>query len=789
MQRYLFLFYFTIFSLTSFSQNEISGTVYDAKTNEPIIGASVYIPGGNGTITNVSGKYFLKFKKNDETIVCSFIGYLPDTLKKQRGTIQQDFYLKENSEELETVVVSAGRYEQNLEKVTVSMQVIKPEFLENKGVVDIEEITNQIPGVRVSDGQVSIRGGSGFSYGAGSRVLLTLDEMPLLSADAGDIKWNTLPLENIGQIEVIKGASSVLYGSSAMNGVINLRTQFPGDKPETKIRTVSGVYGDPKREEIKWWSFNPIYTGLDFSHSRIIKNNTDLIVGGSIYADEGYRQGASEMRGRVNAQVRHRSKRIEGLTFGLNTSAQTQRQALFLVWQADTMPYVPAGGGNHLDSASSLSYVDGIRLNVDPYVEYRDNNGNRHSLRTRWYRVNNRGTEQTSALSDLFFGEYQYQKRFNDHFILTSGVASFANGVKSNLYGDHQGYNVAAFSQMDATIFKKLTLSGGLRFEYYQLDTAKSSNYEIMTKNDTISIPVQPVFRFGANYEIFKHTHIRASWGMGYRYPSISERYVATNVGALNIFPNPNLQPEKGWTAEVGLQQRFKILNWVGSVDVAGFWMEYDNMIEFAFDYFLADSINPSLDPADDNYLFNWLGFQARNAENARITGGEITIQGAGKLGPIDMTIIGGYTYMNPITLNTDSAYLATFSDTTTNMLKYRVNHLAKMDIQLSYKGFFIGGSARYNSYMRNIDATFEGVYIEVNNFPIQGDFLLPGLKEYREERQNGDLVFDGRVGYQFNKNASISFIVNNFLNREYMSRPGDVQAPRTYVVQGVFRF
>lgn len=787
MQRYLFLLFYINFCLISFSQNKISGTVFDAQTKEPIIGASIYVPGGNGTITNIDGKYELTYENKNVKIICSFIGYISDTLKNAYEKSTHDFFLKENNKELQTVVVSAGKYEQNLEKVTVSMQVIKPDLIENKGIVDIEEVANQIPGVQVSDGQASIRGGSGFSYGAGSRVLLTLDELPLLSGDAGDVKWNALPLENIEQIEVIKGASSVLFGSSALNGVINLRTQYPTETPKTKIRTYAGVYGNPRRKEIQWWTFNPIYTGVDFSHSRIINKNTDLIVGGSVYGDQGYKHGASEMRGRMNAQVRQRSKKVKGLTYGFNTSAQLQKQSLFILWQADSLVYTPSGGPDVSDSASSLSLVEGKRINFDPYIEYRDEKGNRHSLRTRWYRVDNKGTGQTSALSDLFFGEYQYQKRFNDNFIWTSGLAGFGNGVKSDLYGDHQGYNIAAFSQLDATLFKRLTLSGGLRFEYYQLDTAKSvSNFDIKTKNDTVNIPVQPVFRFGANYEIFKHTHVRASWGMGYRYPSISERYVATNVGALNIFPNPTLQAEKGWSAEIGFNQGIKIADWYASVDVAGFWMEYEDMVEFRFGNYIPDTLQPSLNPAQPGYVFNWIGFQAQNAEKARITGAEITLQGTGEIGPLDVTILGGYTYMNPVTLNTDSTYLETFSDSTSTMLKYRFNHLARGDIQLGYKRFFAGFSTRYNSYMVNIDRSFETLVI--NGFEL-GDLILPGLKEYRENNNKGDIVFDARVGFQVSKKSSVSLIVNNILNREYMTRPGDVQAPRTFVLQGVFQF
>ena len=61
--------------------------------------------------------------------------------------------------------------------------------------------------------QPNIRGGSGWSYGAGSRVLLLVDDIPALQADAGLAQWDDIPVENIAQIEVVKGAASALYGS------------------------------------------------------------------------------------------------------------------------------------------------------------------------------------------------------------------------------------------------------------------------------------------------------------------------------------------------------------------------------------------------------------------------------------------------------------------------------------------------------------------------------------------------------------------------------------------------
>ena len=81
---------------------------------------------------------------------------------------------------------------------------------------------------------------------------------------------------------------------------------------------------------------------------------------------------------------------------------------------------------------------------------------------------------------------------------------------------------------------------------------------------------------------------------------------------------------------------------------------------------------------------------------------------------------------------------------------------------------------------MKNIDAVFEE---DVD--PSESEiYILPGLSQYREMYNKGAFVMDARMGYQFNDAIKLNLIANNFLNTEYVSRPGDVQPPRSFIVQ-----
>ncbi|NRA13748.1 MAG: TonB-dependent receptor, partial [Crocinitomicaceae bacterium] len=665
------------------------------------------------------------------------------------------------------------------------------------------------PGVYTMDGQVSIRGGSGFAYGAGSRVMLLWNGMPILSGDAGDAKWNAIPMECASQIEILKGASSVLYGSGALNGIISLNERKPTLKGETRIKVQTGIYDKPKRASLGWWTGARTYQLADAYYGKMYKN-FGFTISANGYKNPGYKEGEVENRGRISGTLYIRPEKFEKLKAGIGYNFHYQKQGTFLIWQSDSLAYMPGGTADTSLAESTLTYNSGIRMSVDPYVKFFDKNKNLHTFKTRLYYVTNDNITNPSQNSNstVSYGDYQFQKNWDTNVVLTAGVTFIRNGVQSNLFGNHHSENAAAYAQYEHR-FDRLDLTGGVRFEYFEQD-GKSGDTDLYLGTDTNStnIPIYPIARFGAHYKIAKYSHLRASFGQGVRYPSVAERYTTTNVGALNIFANPDLTRETGWAAEIGFKQGVRIgKNWKGLIDVAGFINQYNNMMEFSFGIF-DPTTSERLDPADPNYnatLLNLLtsgytitdmfGFAAENSESARIMGVEFSFNSQGKIGEVELTSLIGYTYMSPNTLNTDSAYLHTFStyeyDDVTNtasynpMLKYRFNHLIKADIEASWKNISLGMSVRYNSYMENIDAVFE------ENLTTSGDplYILPGLANYRELNNIGLAVLDARFGYKIKDHYRVGFMVNNLLNTEYVSRPGDVQAPRSFILQLQMKF
>ena len=779
MNKLFFTSFFTLFTL--FVQGQITGTVFSSEDNQTLQNVKVIASDGQKTLTNYAGEFTLTPAKYPVKIIVSMIQFVNDTLEfKSAGPIT--IRLNPRTKDETTVVVSAGKRKQAIEEIPVSMEIIKPQLIDNKGITDLEQAVDQTPGVYTMDGQVSIRGGSGFAYGTGSRVLLLWNGMPLLSGYAGDTQWNAIPMEQASQIEVMKGASSVLYGSGALNGVIALAEKEPKSTPETKIKIQNGIYGDPARASLKWWDKSPMFQQVEAYHSKM-NRYMGYTISTTLFKNDGYRQGEIENRARVSGTIYFRPKTATRLKAGIGYNYQAQKTGSFLIWQSDSLGYVPSGGADTSIAASTLTYNFGQRLFIDPYVKFIDKKNNLHHLKTRVYYARNTNINNPSQSNGavIYFSDYSIQKQFKNGGTLTSGASNIYNVVRSNLFGDHNSENLALYSQLE--LHKgKWDFSAGARLEYFQMDGKSGDTDFMISEKKNIKIPFYPILRTGIHYQAAKFTHLRASFGQGIRYPSVAERYTQTSVGALNIFPNPYLTPEIGWAGEIGIKQGVKIGSWKGYLDLAAFVNQYSNMMEFTFGVFNPSNIPLSNDPNNPGYINKWIGFQAQNVEKARISGLDFSFNSMGKLGKVELISLIGYTYMNPISLNKNTAYTATYSDTSTNMLKYRFKHLAKADIEANYQKWGLGASMRYSSFMSNIDKVFEE--------PIAGTtYILPGLKEYRQKYNKGNLVFDARIAYKINENFRVSFIVNNLLNAEYSSRPGDIQPPRNFIAQLQMKF
>lgn len=752
------------------AQAKLSGQVVDGETKEQLMSVTISIKGTTqGTTTDLEGRYELPLDAGEYIIVFSYVGYisLEKTVVSDGVTnTLLDVDLTESALINETIIVTDGRYEKKLEESAVSIDVIDANKLKNNNLTSLDEIVQKVSGVQVIDGQISIRGGSGYAYGVGSRVIFLVDGQPMLSAELSDVKWNFMPIENAEQIEVIKGSASVLYGSGALNGVINLRTAYPkGDKPYTSFSLYSGIYDQPKIDSMRWFkpengsAAMPMFHGLYFAHRQQVHKNFDVVFGGNIHLKNGYYKDADERRFRFNFNTRYRIPKTDGrMSCGIDGNFMYHEEGrFFMAKDMASNSYI------NLDSIYRDRYYS---VTIDPYFTAFDKHNNKHDIRGRWFRISKQqpGPDSDADMATL---EYQFQREFAQKWIVTAGVRGQYLHVNSVLFADANAHwserklftagSVAAYAQLDKKFWDRLSVSIGVRWEGYVVDTTFT--------------PTLPIIRAGVNFEASKNDFIRMSFGQGFRIPSMAERYFNEKIPGsfLGIYPNPNLKAETGWSTEIGYRHTFLTKSFKLYADIALFWMEYENMVEFAL----------------GNYP-QGPGFSFINVSKARIAGWEISLQSEGKIGKIPLRIWGGYTYSFPGDLSSDTSkmrdpvvYMQNLfkifangvdeNKDIKNLLKYRSLHTVRIDVETELFGFIIGTALNYSSHMDRIDQVF------------QWNLVSAGVSNFRLLHNKGYWLWDIRVGYRFNEKQQVNFVIQNALNEEYSTRPAQMGIPRTF--------
>ncbi len=771
-------------------QGILKGKITDLNTGEPLIAASVQV-GETGTVTNLDGMFEIGLPVGEYQVAVSYVGYEPFSQAiqlKSNEVTTLEIQLEESANLLKTATVTSGKHEMALGEVTVSLDVISPSLLQNTNQTSLDGLLDKVPGINMVGDQANIRGGSGFSYGAGSRVLLLIDDIPIYQADAGFPQWGDVPLENVEQIEVVKGAASAMYGAGALNGIVNVRTAYAKSKPETFFAPYFTVFSDPKNEKLKWWDDTRYTTGFSGAHRRKI-GKLDLVFGGNYYRNNSVKDSTKSRRGRLSVNARYLI--TDRLSIGLNSNFNRSKGTSFFYWSGVDELYRPG---------VPISSSDNTRFNIDPYVTWFDGANNRHKLMGRYFSVeNNTGTSESdnTNISDMYYGEYQFQRKMEKTgLVVTAGAVYIGTEVQAPLYGDTRfnSRNLAGYAQADKKFFDRLNVSVGLRFEnnlitlpdtvYYTLndvkvDTGIFENGEILES--------EPVVRFGASYKISETTFLRASWGQGYRFPTIAEKFTSTDFNGVQVSPNFDLQSENGWTAELGLRKGFTVSKFVGFLDVSGFIMDFTDMMEFTF--------VPNRYP-----VFPYNAFNSLNIGDTRIKGFELSVNGRGKIGGLQTTLLAGYTYIDPkfkefgldypsgsnARINAQNSSVCQQPDDPNhekckNILKYRYKHNVKFDMESRYKNFSLGVAATYTSFMENIDAAFESPLLK-----------LPtgiGLQEWRAAHNEGDFILDLRAAYYITPEIRASLLVNNVFNREYSTRPGQLESTRATTLRVDYNF
>jgi iron complex outermembrane receptor protein len=649
MKILLKLFLLSLFPLLVFAQNyNISGKVSD-NNGSVLTGVNIIISGSSiGTATDSTGKYsFKNLKPGEYVLKFSFIGYKSEShrILLSGNDVIADVMLGEDVVESGQVVVTAGKYEQNISELPVSVSIMQADVLERKNFTNLEDAMKYLPGVNMTDDQLSIRGSSGYGRGAGTRVLVAIDGIPFYTGDTGQIIWESIPVTDIERIEVIKGAASSLYGSGAIGGVINIITKKVSDSPVTYIKALAGGYDRPKYKEWDWSGEYRFFNGQVLSHSNNI-GNFHFTASLTRLEDESYRQSSFYHRYLGYFKGNYNFSSASSLNVIFNS--MNQRNGSFIYWKDSRNALVPPDADQG-ERIKSNRYMTGL--------DYKNIISKDFSLNIKagYYRTywEDQTESANNSTANVYRGEVQSTLSLSNNLILVSGIEGSVSDVRSNLFGNPEAGSLGIYSQADIHFSFPLFLSAGIRFDYNKLDTLKSFS------------DFSP--KFALSYSLSDNLKIRSSISAGFRAPSLAEAFTSTYSSGITVKPNPNLKPETNTSIEFGFN--WSVLNNLLNLDAAVFQNEF-------YDY-----IEPGVD-TDGKIKFD-------NVVRARIQGYE--------LNPV-------FHIMPELDINMNYTYLYARDIQKNKALKYRPRHIASAGINYKFYSFETGADFRYWSRVEEID-------------------------------------------------------------------------------------
>jgi iron complex outermembrane receptor protein len=641
----------------------VRGEVRDPR-GAPIRGAVVGVPGTTlYTFTDAAGRYRLApVAAGEIRLRAAAIGYAPASattlLTAPADSARADFTLEPSPLELTPVDVVSAKVPHFGEPATSVTQVTEQEIA-RRAVNTVDEAVDKAAGVQILNGQINIRGSTGYVQGLNSRVLLLVDGVPMNQGDRGGINWDLLPVDQVERVDILKGAGSSLYGSAALGGVVNLSTRDVPTGAHARLRLTGGAYADPPHDEWRFRNRMGLQGGLDVGASYGTETVGGRLAVGARHTD-GYREQDERDHWQVAGKGRWQASPRTRLDVAGSWAVDRYQVPLSWCTRGECDDRGQVYQPFKVDTTELGARTDSRKGYLSAQLRTVASERFAWQARGSWLRTHfadYRRSASEFSVANRFGGEVRAEAHPDAaRTVLVGGEVTFSD-VTSDIFGAHSQSEFAAYGQSEQRI-GPARLTAGARLDYLAVDAG------------SLTAVVSP--RIGGTLPLAAGT-LRASVGRGFRAPTMAERFVHTVALSFEVIPNPTLHPETGWSVELG--HTTPVLGAV-RLDAALFWTEARELIEPQL-ILVVDTVTMDTTPK----------IQLQNVTRARIAGLDVTVFAAPV--PERLTAMLAYTYLN-----------------TRPTLAFRPRHLLTLsaDWALGWGGLGAGADFRYASRPERIE-------------------------------------------------------------------------------------
>ena len=605
----LFILSFLALSISTFAQRRVKITIREAGTQQPLLGAHITIAPHKEhqdtliVITDKDGKAFINLEKENASYFykVNMMGYMPVSGTLLATEKEVNIVLKEDVMHLNGVVVTGSRTERPVKLSPITTQVLGGKALVDAGYSDLQHALQQeTPGMNIQ----KVGFGNEISMqGLDARHVLFLQDGERMTGDmAGNLDYERFNLHAIDRIEIVKGASSTLYGSRASGAVINLiskKTQKPLDI-QAGVRFAQMNQRNYKQPNPK-----------DFLY--MFEKNSDRPNLQS-WISAGIKQGKFTSQTDVwysssDAFYMYQSEK--------DKKVYTKEANPFLphdITLTSIAPRSPMGieGTEHLSVAQKLYYEPSKSLSLQAYgsMFFMNSYDLIQDMTFSQSRDFMAGIKLKYDVKDWFTVNLSLHGDFYDRFKRHERIDERKNVYKSKIFEPRltltssyfTGHNIILGVEhttdeltSDRFVNRRMTTRSLHETEYFLQDEWTVNSHWMLSSgvrtNFSKAFGFMWMPKIAIKYAPDNHWALRANYSMGYRAPSIKELFFNwDHLGMFQIKGSENLQSEKNNYFSLGAEyskDRFFInVNAYANIfnkKIEGVWRIYD--MQYNFEY------------------------------------------------------------------------------------------------------------------------------------------------------------------------------------------------------------
>ena len=537
-------------NLKAETQGDVVGRVLD-DSGAPLAGATVQILHAKGGVTTDEDGYFrIPYSKDGAVRVkVSFVGYQTQTFvlkADERKGEQHVLRLQPDATALDQVVVTATRTPKALKDAPVVTRLITANDIKIADATNIQDLlTEQMPGLEFgyAMNQETSLNMNGFG---GNAVLFLVDGERLAGETMDNVDYSRLNLDNVGRIEIVKGAASALYGANAVAGVINIISR---ENSEPWTANVNTRYNDFNKEWRHGGSFS-FNAGKWNSQTSIQRTTSDEVQLTSPFDTESnilhiYGGETFNVKERLTYKLSNKVKLIGRGGYFARISNRSNYDDHYKDYSAGLKTVMNLSENDNLEISYGFDQYDKARYVNDERTHDHDYTNRQNTVRALYSHIF--GTNTLTAGAD-FLNDYLTTYQFAN------------NGSKTQNSCD-------AFAQFDYNPLQWLNIVASLRHDYFSASSqhATTGRLALMTK--------------------WKGFSIRANYAGGFRAPTLKEMYMNFDMAGMQmIYGNPDLKPEKSDNYNLALEHTGRVKNagfFTGqySLTLMGYYNKYDKRI------------------------------------------------------------------------------------------------------------------------------------------------------------------------------------------------------------------